>query len=222
MPDALPEQLSMGAVWHTLDLAGTAVFAISGAAIGVKYRLDVFGVCVLAFVAGNAGGMLRDVMLGATPPAALSGWHHVTVSLVAAVLTFWWHPRLERLRTPILLFDAAGLGLFAVSGTEKALAYGLDPLVAAMLGMLTGIGGGMLRDLLVNEIPTVLKGELYAMAALAGAAVVVAGHVLQLPPTTPTMISGAVLCFGIRLVSIRSGWSLPTADRFERHLPKQR
>ena len=155
----MPEHLSMGTVWLTLDLAGTAVFAISGAAIGVKYRLDVFGVCVLAFVAGNAGGMLRDVMLGATPPAALSGWHHVTVSLLAALLTFWWHPRLERLRTPILLFDAAGLGLFAVSGTEKALAFGLDPLVAAILGMLTGIGGGVLRDLLVNEIPTVLHGR---------------------------------------------------------------
>src|SRR5215213_3322845 len=137
-----------------MDLAGTAVFAISGAAIGVKYRLDVFGVCVLAFVAGNAGGMLRDVLLGATPPAALSGWQHVTVSLVAAVLTFGWHPRLERLRTPILLFDAAGLGLFAVSGTEKALAFGLDPVVAAIIGMLTGIGGGLPRDLLVNEIPS--------------------------------------------------------------------
>jgi uncharacterized membrane protein YeiH len=219
---ALPENLSMGAVWHTLDLAGTAVFAISGAAIGVKYRLDVFGVCVLGFVAGNAGGMIRDVMLGATPPAALSGWQHVTVSLLAAVLTFLWHPRLERLRTPILLFDAAGLGLFAVSGTEKALAFGLNPLVAAILGMLTGIGGGVVRDLLVNEIPTVLHGELYAVAALAGAAVVVAGHLLQVPPAVPTMIGGAVLCFGIRLLSIRRGWSLPTADRIERHLPKQR
>ena len=110
----MPEPVSMGTVWLVLDLAGTAVFAISGAATGVKYRLDTFGVCVLAFVAGNAGGMLRDVLLGATPPAVLSGWHHVTVSLLAALLTFWWHPRVERLRTPILLFDAAGLGLFAV------------------------------------------------------------------------------------------------------------
>lgn len=211
----------MGAVWHTLDLAGTGVFAISGAAVGVKYRLDIFGVAVLAFVAGKAGGMLRDVFLGATPPAALSGWQHVAVSLLAAVLTFLWHPRLERLRTPILLFDAAGLGLFAVSGTEKALQFGLDPLVAAILGMLTGIGGGMFRDLLVNEIPTVLHGELYAVAALAGAAVVVAGHVFQLPPTAPTMIGGAVLCFSIRLVSIRRGWSLPTADRLERQPPKE-
>lgn len=206
----------MGTVAFALDLAGTAVFAISGAAIGVKYRLDVFGVCVLAFVAGNAGGMLRDVLLGATPPAALSGWHHTTVSLLAALLTFWWHPRIERLRTPILLFDAAGLGLFAVTGTAKALAFGLNPLVAAMLGMLTGIGGGMLRDLLVREIPTVLHAELYAVAALAGAAVVVAGRLLDLPPTVPTLVIGAVLCFVIRLLSIRRGWSLPTAGRTER------
>jgi len=213
----------MGLVWLTLDLAGTAVFAISGAAAGVKHRLDVFGVAVLAFVAGNAGGMIRDVLLGATPPAALSGWHHVTVSLVAALLTFVWHPRIERLRTPILLFDAAGLGLFAVSGTQKALAYGLDPLVAAILGMLSGIGGGVLRDLLVNEIPTVLRrGELYAVAAFAGAAVVVAGHWLQLPSSVPTMIGGAVLCFGLRLVSIRRGWSLPTAEDIEWPSQKQR
>jgi len=108
-----------------LDLAGTAVFAISGAAAGVKHRLDVFGVCVLAFVAGNAGGMLRDVLIGAVPPAALTEWRYVAVALLAAVITFFWHPRLERLRTPILLFDAAGLALFAVSGTQKALAFGL-------------------------------------------------------------------------------------------------
>jgi uncharacterized membrane protein YeiH len=202
----------MSTVVLALDLLGTAVFAISGAAMGVKHRLDIFGVCVLAFVAGNAGGVLRDVMLGATPPAALRGWHHVVVSLLAALLTFLWHPRIERLRTPILLFDAAGLGLFAVTGTAKALEFGLDPLVAALLGMLTGIGGGMLRDLLVREIPTVLHTELYAVAALAGAAVVVAGYLLELAPTVPTMLIGAVLCFAIRLMSIRRGWSLPTAE----------
>jgi uncharacterized membrane protein YeiH len=213
------EPLSTGALWLTLDLAGTAVFAISGAAIGVKYRLDIFGVCVLAFVAGNAGGVIRDVLLNATPPAALSGWQHITVSLFAALVTFWLHPRLEGLRTPILVFDAAGLGLFAVSGTEKALAFGLNPVVAALLGMLTGIGGGMLRDLLVREIPTVLRVDLYAVAALAGAAVVVAGHVLHLPPSIPA-IGGALICFGIRLVSIRRGWSLPTADGKEGHLPR--
>jgi uncharacterized membrane protein YeiH len=216
----VPEQLSMTTVWFVLDLAGTAVFAVSGAAMGIKYRLDIFGVCVLAFVAGNAGGMLRDVLLGTTPPGALDGWQHIAVSLFAALVTFWWHPSIERLRTPILLFDAAGLGLFAVSGTEKALVFGLDPLVAAILGMLTAIGGGMVRDLLVREIPTVLHAELYAVAAFAGAAVVVAGQLLGASPTVPT-ISGAVLCFGIRLVSIRRGWSLPTADRIDQQRSKE-
>jgi uncharacterized membrane protein YeiH len=203
--------LTSSALLLTLDLAGTAVFAVSGAATGVKYRLDVFGVCVLAFVTGNAGGVLRDLLVGAVPPAALGGWSHIAVSLLAAVMTFWWHPRIERLRTPILVFDAAGLGLFAVAGTQKALALGLNPLVAALLGMLTGIGGGMLRDLLVSEIPTVLRSDLYALAALAGASLVVAGHLLQLPPMMAT-IGGAALCFGIRIIAIRRGWSLPTAD----------
>jgi uncharacterized membrane protein YeiH len=191
-----------------LDLAGTAVFAVSGGAIGVKHRLDVFGVCILAFVAGNAGGMIRDILIGALPPAALSGWRYVAVSLVSGLVIFFWHPRLSRLRTPILLFDGAGLGLFAVSGTQKALAFGLDPFVAALLGMLTGIGGGMLRDVLVREIPTVLREDLYAVAALAGASVVIAGHMLQLPPTVTT-VPGAALCFGIRLIAIWRGWSLP-------------
>jgi uncharacterized membrane protein YeiH len=194
-----------------LDLAGTGVFAISGAAIGVRHRLDVFGVCVLAFVAGNAGGMLRDLLIGAIPPAAFSGWRHVVISLLAGVITFFRHPRLDRLRTPILLFDAAGLGLFAVSGTQKALAFGLDPTVAALLGMLTGIGGGMLRDVFVREIPTVLREDLYAVAALAGAGVVVAGHQLHLPPAAAT-IAGAAACIGIRLLAIRRGWSLPAAS----------
>lgn len=213
MPDAksiVTTYIEVRSLLLTLDLLGTAVFAISGAAVGVKHRLDVFGVCVLAFVAGNAGGMLRDVLIGAVPPAAFRGWQHVAISLLAGVITFFWHPRLERLRTPILLFDAAGLGLFAVSGTQKALAFGLHPFVAALLGMLTGIGGGMLRDVLVRSIPTVLREDLYALAALAGAGLVVAGHLLHLPPT-PTTIAGAALCFGLRVLAIRRGWSLPTA-----------
>jgi len=203
--------LTLSSLLLALDLVGTAVFSVSGAAIGVKYRLDIFGVCVLAFVTGNAGGVVRDVLIGAVPPAALGGWRYLAVSLLAALITFWWHPRLERLRTPILVFDAAGLGLFAVAGTQKALAFELNPLVAALLGMLTGIGGGMLRDLLVSEIPTVLRSDLYALAALAGAALVVAGHMLQLPPALATT-GGAALCFGIRIIAIRRGWSLPTAE----------
>jgi uncharacterized membrane protein YeiH len=194
----------------TLDLIGTFVFAISGAASGVKSRLDVFGVTVLAFVAGNAGGMIRDVLIGAVPPAVLSNWRYVAASLIAGVATFFCYPSVTRVQRIVLLFDAAGLATFAVSGTQRALAFGVNPVAAALLGMVTGIGGGMMRDLLVNEIPVVLRAELYAVAALAGAAVVVVGHLLHWPPL-PTTVAGAGVCFLMRLIAIRRGWSLPVA-----------
>src|SRR6059058_4418031 len=137
-----------------LDLVGTFVFALSGASAGVSRRLDVFGVLVLSFVAGNFGGITRDLMIGAVPPAAINDWRYLAVSLVAGVTTFYWLAVIYRLRDSVLLFDAAGLALFAVSGTQKALALGLNPAMAALLGMLTGIGGGMVRDVLLAEIPT--------------------------------------------------------------------
>jgi uncharacterized membrane protein YeiH len=203
-----PLVLSTATLLLTLDLIGTFVFALSGGAAGVKSRLDLFGVGVLAFVAGNAGGVTRDLLIGAVPPAAIDDWRYVAVSLAAGAVTFLWYPHVKRLRPIVLLFDAAGLAVFAVAGTQKALAYGVNPLASALLGMLTGIGGGMLRDLLVNEIPVVLHAELYALAALAGAAVVVGGHLLRWPPTAAT-IGGALLCFGLRLIAIRRGWNLP-------------
>jgi uncharacterized membrane protein YeiH len=195
----------------TLDLIGTFVFAISGAASGVKSRLDVFGVCVLAFVAGNAGGMTRDLLIGAVPPAAISNWRYVAASLIAGVATFLWYPSITRVQRIVLLFDAAGLATFAVAGTQKALAYDVNPVAAALLGMLTGIGGGMMRDVLVKEIPVVLRADFYAVAALAGAAVVVAGHLFHWPPV-PTTIAGASVCFFMRLTAIRRGWRLPVAN----------
>ena len=197
-----------------LDLSGTFVFALSGATAGVKNRLDLFGVLVLSFVAGNAGGIARDLLIGAAPTAAISDWRYLAVSLLAGIVTFWRPPIIDRLRDPVLLFDAAGLGLFAVAGTQKALAFGLNPVMAAALGMLTGIGGGMTRDVLLSEIPTVLRADLYAIAALAGAAVVVIGAALRLPATAVT-ITGAVLCFGLRFMAIRRGWHLPIADELE-------
>ncbi len=158
-----------------LDLLGTFVFALSGAAAGVKSKLDLFGLMVLGFAAGNAGGITRDVFIGALPPAAISEWRYVGVSLVAGLVTFFWYPKINARRRPVLIFDGAGLALFAVTGTQKALSAGLNPLMAALLGMLTGIGGGMLRDILVNQTPTVLEADLYAVAALAAGVVVVVG-----------------------------------------------
>lgn len=204
------EHISIGTFLVALDLGGTFVFALSGGVTAVKRRLDIFGVLVLAFAVGNAGGMTRDVLIGVVPPAAVREWRYLAVSILAGLVTFFWTPILDRLWSSVLVFDAAGLALFAVVGTQKALAYGLDPVMAALLGMVTGIGGGMLRDVLVTEVPVVLRADLYAVAALAGAAVVAVGRVLHFP-SVPVVIAGAVLCFGLRLGAIRRGWHLPMA-----------
>jgi uncharacterized membrane protein YeiH len=204
-----------------LDLFGTFVFALSGAMAGVRHHLDLFGVLVLSFAAATAGGIIRDLLIGAVPPASIADWRYIVVPLLAGLATFWWHPVIRRLQSPVLVFDAVGLGLFAVSGALKAFAFGLNPLAAVLLGVLTGIGGGMLRDVLVTEVPTVLHAELYAVAALAGAAVVVGGELLRLPPT-PLAIGGAVLCFWLRLVAIRRGWGLPVARVPERSSHQQK
>lgn len=193
-----------------LDFIGTFAFAISGALVAVRHRLDLFGVLVLSFAAATAGGLMRDVLLGATPPQALLDWRYLAVSMLAGLLTFFRHADVERLRNPVQVFDAIGLGLFAVLGTSKALAAGLGPVAAAMLGVLTGVGGGIARDVLVAQVPNVLRRELYAVAALAGAVVVVLGAALGWPPA-PVAVAGAGLCFALRLLAIRRGWRLPVA-----------
>ena len=201
----------MGSLPYVLDLAGTFVFALSGGMAGVKHRLDLFGVLVLSFAAANTGGITRDLLIGAVPPGAISDWHYLGVSLLAGLLTFYFPGRIDRQWNPVLVFDAAGLALFAVTGAGKALAHGLNPVMATLLGMLTGIGGGMARDVLLAQVPTVLRADLYAVAALLGAAVVVIAHHLQLP-AGPAALAGAVLCFALRLLAIKHRWQLPVAS----------
>ena len=191
-----------------LDLAGTFVFALSGAMAAVRHRLDVFGVLVLSFAAANFGGIGRDLLIGAVPPAAIADWRYVAVSALAGLVVFHWTPR--KLGRHLLIFDGAGLAFFAVSGSLKASQWGAPPVAAVLLGALTGIGGGMARDILVGEIPTVLRADLYAVAALVGAAVAVSGTLLKLPFGVVTG-AGLILCFGLRLIAIRRGWHLPTA-----------
>jgi uncharacterized membrane protein YeiH len=176
-----------------LDLVGTFVFALSGATAGVKPRLDFFGVLVMSFAAANSGGIARDLLIGAVPPAAVSDWRYLAVSLLAGAITFYWHPVIDWLRSPVLVFDGAGLALFAVSGTQKALAFGLNPIMAALLGMLTGIGGGIVRDVLLAEVPMVLRSDLYAVAALSGAAVVAIGSLLREAEATPFVSAPATI-----------------------------
>lgn len=193
-----------------LDLGGTFVFAISGAVAAVNRRLDLFGILVLSFVTGNVGGITRDLLIGAVPPAALTDGRYLSVSVLAGLITFFWYAGVDRLRTPVLLFDAVGLAFFAVVGAQKAISFGLSPVMAALLGMLTGIGGGMMRDVLLAEIPQVLRSDLYAVAALVGASIVVIGDGLGISYGVSASVGG-LLCFGLRFMAIRHGWHLPVA-----------
>lgn len=195
----------------TLDLLGTFVFAISGATLAVRHRMDLFGVLVLSAAAATAGGIMRDVLIGAIPPTALADWRYLAVSCLAGLLKFYRYAEMKRLRNPVQIFDGAGLALFAVLGSAKALDFGLAPFSAVLLGMLTGIGGGIVRDLLAAQVPVVLRVDLYAVAALLGAAVVVVGEMFDLP-RAPGMVLGALLCFGLRYMAIRRGWRLPVAS----------
>jgi uncharacterized membrane protein YeiH len=153
---------------------------------------------------------MRDVLIGSIPPVAISDFRYIIAAILAGLVMFWTPRIVDRLRRAVLLCDAAGLALFVISGTYKALSFGANPVPACLLGVLTGIGGGVARDLLVGEIPTVLRREIYAVAGLAGAFVVVIGAYWQLPPTVVATIA-AILCFGLRLISIRRHWQLPIA-----------
>ena len=200
----------MDLILVAIDFVGTFVFAISGATVGVRHRLDLFGVLVLAFAAAVSGGIVRGVLIGATPPTALASWHYLGVSCLAGVITFYRCEDIEKLRNPVQIFDALGLALFAATGASKALAFGLTPASAILLGMLSGIGGGIVRDMLVAQTPVVLRSELYAVAALAGASVIVAGKVFAMPDL-PVLIVAVTICFGLRFMAIRFGWRLPVA-----------
>jgi uncharacterized membrane protein YeiH len=201
--------VSTEALLTTLDLVGIFVFALSGASAAVAKKLDVFGVVVLGLVAATGGGAMRDVLLGATPPLVLSDWRYLVVPAVAAALTFYFHPQLAKLRRLVLLSDAAGLGLFVVAGTTKALDAGVAPLGACVVGMLTGIGGGLLRDVLLGEIPVVLRREIYAVAALLGAIVVVVSERTGVDSVGSAVAAAALVC-GLRVVSLLRKWSAPT------------
>jgi uncharacterized membrane protein YeiH len=193
-----------------IDLGATFVFAISGATQGVRHRLDLFGVLVVAWAAAVAGGLARDLLIGVVPPAAIADWRYLAAAAAAGLLAFCASGPIGRLKRPVQLFDAAGLCLFAVTGTQKALAHGLEPAMAAILGMITCIGGGVARDLLTLQVPSVLRSELYAVAALAGAGSIALGYWLGVPHL-PVALFGGALCLFLRLMAIYRGWRLPVA-----------
>jgi uncharacterized membrane protein YeiH len=196
----------------SLDLVGTFVFALSGAVAGVNHKLDMFGVLVLSFAAASAGGIIRDILIGAVPPAAITDWRYITVSVIAGLITFFRYPLVTRMKSPVQIFDAVGLGLFAIVGSGKAITYHLGPVAAVLMGVLSGIGGGLLRDVLLSEVPVVFTAELYAVAALVGSTVVVVGNMI-FPRSVPPAVIGGALCVILRLIAIRKGWKLPVARR---------
>ncbi|MGW6460417.1 trimeric intracellular cation channel family protein [Streptomyces sp. NPDC055078] len=206
------QELFSPSVQHTLDLAGIFVFAISGALLAVRKNFDVFGMAVLAEVTALGGGLLRDLIIGAVPPAAFTDLGYFLTPLVATALVFFLHPEVERIQTGVNVFDAAGLGLFCVTGTIKAYEYGLGLTSSAALGLATAVGGGVLRDVLANEVPSLLRWDrdLYAVPAIVGAVLVVLCIRFG---TLNDVTSGlaVVTAFVLRLLALRYHWRAPRA-----------
>lgn len=193
-----------------LDLAGAFAFAVSGAVAARDRGLDWFGVVVLAFTVACGGGLLRDLCIGAVPPAGLNDWRYLALALLAALLAVAAGPLIARLKQPVVLFDSLGLGLFAVTGAQKTLGHGHGIEMALMLGVVTAVGGGVVRDVLLNRVPVILQREIYASAALVAAAIEVGGDVLGWAGESRTWVALGS-CFLLRWLSLRYRWHLPRA-----------
>lgn len=190
-----------------LDLAGIAVFASTGALVGVRKELDVFGVAVLAMITGLGGGVLRDVLIGAVPPHALDDWRYLVVPFVTALVVFAFHPVFGRLEREVMLLDALGLSLFCVTGAVAAGAAGLNVLSASALGLLTGVGGGMMRDIVSGRVPVIFRGDLYATPAFTGALVASVVHEMDWSQWWYALAGG--ICLVWRVLALQRGWSAP-------------
>jgi uncharacterized membrane protein YeiH len=200
------------AVLLILDLAGTFAFALNGALTAVRAaHLDIVGVITLGMITAVGGGIIRDVLLGVLPPATFGDWRYLAVAASGGLIAFLFSRRLTRFTSAIDVLDAAGLSLFAVTGAVKALELGVGPAQAIILGAVTGVGGGTLRDVLIRQVPSVLSSGLYAIPALVGAALAVAaesGGVHQVLGA-PAALGAAGVCFGIRMVGLHFGLDAP-------------
>jgi uncharacterized membrane protein YeiH len=196
------------------DLGGTFVFAVEGALAAIAGQLDLLGVLVVSFVTALGGGIIRDVLIGATPPIAIRDGRYPLVALAGGGLTFLFYAFVSSVPVPLIIrLDAAGLALFAVAGTQKALAFGIRPLIAAALGTVTAVGGGMARDVLLTKIPAILRVDVYATAALAGSLTMIAARRLGLPVWAGSLL-GFVVCVALRLVAVSRSWNLPKVTGF--------
>src|ERR1035438_1316558 len=192
-----------------VDLAGTFLFAVEGATAAIAGYLDLLGIMVLSFATALAGGVIRDLLIGAVPPEAFRDWRYSVVAFAAAAFVFVLHHSVQQVPgTLLMVLDAAGLGLFAIAGTEKSLAFGINPFIAILMGTITGVGGGMVRDILLAQVPGVLRTEVNATAALLGSAVLILCRRLKLSPVLAA-VAGGVVCFALRVVSVLQHWNLP-------------
>lgn len=201
-----------GRLLFTVDLAGTLLFGIEGALAAIGNNLDLLGLMVLAFSTALAGGIIRDVFIGAVPPSSLRDWRYSAMAFTGAAIIFFLHRYIQEIPGIVLIvLDAAALALFAVAGTEKALLYKMHPFIAVLPGTITGVGGGTVRDILLARIPLVLRADVYATAAMAGSAAMILGKKMGLPSSVAAVLGG-ILCFALRLISVWRHWNLPTVS----------
>ncbi len=196
---------------YFLDLIGTAAFAASGAWAGVRHNMDLFGVLVLGLVTAIGGGTLRDLLLGDLPPFCLQNEIYLWLPLAISLLVFLAHRFFPKIENPLLYFDAIGLGTFVVIGTGKALSFSIGPVGAVLLGAMTGTAGGVIRDVLSNEIPLIMRREIYASACIFGGTLMVLLHALAVPNQLNFLLT-AISVITLRLLAIRYNWSLPKAE----------
>ena len=193
----------------TVDMTGTFLFAIEGAMAAIHGNLDFLGMVVLAFATAVGGGIVRDLLIGAAPPEAIRDWRYCGIALLGAATAFFFHQIVQEI--PVMLMvtlDAAGLALFSLSGAGKALEYEIHPVMAIVMGGITGVGGCTVRDLLLAQVPTVLRADVYATAALLGAGILVAGLKMNLPRMA-VGIAGGLVCFLLRMAAVMLHWNLP-------------
>ena len=194
-----------------VDLAGTFLFGLEGARTAIGGNLDFLGVMVLAFATALGGGIIRDLLIGDHPPASLRDWRYATTAFLAGAFVFFLYRVQQGVPASlIVVLDAAGLSLFAVAENQKVLAFQINPLIAALLGTITGVGGGTIRDMLLAQVPVVLRAEVYATAAFFGSVVMVIARRIGLRPTVAAVIGG-VACFALRMLAVHYHWNLPKA-----------
>lgn len=195
--------------FQIIDILGVIAFAISGVSVAMKKRMDVFGLLIIAFVTSVGGGTVRDVLIGQTPVAWMTNMTYVYVILAATVFTIIFQNKINYLRMSLFLFDTIGIGLYTVVGVEKGLSAGLHPIICIALGTMTACFGGILRDILCNEIPVIFRKEIYATACIAGGVVYFVLRKLPIDSEFIFIIAGVVV-ITIRLVAVRFEISLPS------------